>query len=84
VCCVYGLVSGVSKWLPKWDFTSLQKALSSSVTGFHMLPYSGQYGRFLNPEYGTYGRKGPKFHIWRGLVISDSGGSASVRVSGAV
>jgi hypothetical protein len=24
VCCVYSLVTGVSKWLPKWDFTSLQ------------------------------------------------------------
>jgi hypothetical protein len=23
VCCVYSLVTGVSKWLPKWDFTSL-------------------------------------------------------------
>jgi hypothetical protein len=25
VYCVYSLVSGVSKWLPKWDFTLLQK-----------------------------------------------------------
>jgi hypothetical protein len=24
VCCVYSLDSGVSKWLPKWDLTSLQ------------------------------------------------------------
>jgi hypothetical protein len=23
VCCVYSLVTGVGKWLPKWDFTSL-------------------------------------------------------------
>jgi hypothetical protein len=26
VCCVYSLVTGVGKWLPKWDFTSLHKA----------------------------------------------------------
>jgi hypothetical protein len=24
VFCVYSLVSGVSEWLPKWDFTLLQ------------------------------------------------------------
>jgi hypothetical protein len=31
VCCVYSLVTGVGKWLPKWDFTSLHLASPSAT-----------------------------------------------------
>jgi hypothetical protein len=32
VYCVYSLVTGVSKWLPKWDFTLLQ-LVAESILG---------------------------------------------------
>jgi hypothetical protein len=38
VCCVYSLVTGVGKWLPKWDFTSLQHPSDGMVVGTDQKP----------------------------------------------
>jgi hypothetical protein len=68
VCCVYSLVTGVGKWLPKWDFTSLQKA---SATAKAEIVLSGTVRVSLENRYVITSKKRfPCFVLGRGPRMS--------------
>jgi hypothetical protein len=46
VCCVYSLVTGVGKWLPKWDFTSLQGARVGASSAYSSEAFSSEVDEY--------------------------------------